>query len=207
MILLRVIIVAVLALPVVGFGQTTQPATQPSTQPADAAVDRSTPAGECQYFDKHIADIGIDGGMAFYHCINAAQRRYARSELEWYVALNKLVRVIGEKFGADDAREVRHSLGDVDDYSNTKVDVEGDAAAMQHPDAEPYPLIRVDGRWKFSMPDWFEMKGTDPLQGVRMYMESTADKLDTVRERLTQGRLTTLDAVKEALKEVQPGQE
>ena len=193
------LVVAVFACPMIAVAQSTQPATQPTTQPADASIDRSTPIGECQYFDKHIADIGIDAGMAFYHCTTAAHRRYARSELEWYVALNKLIRDVKAKFGVDVAKEVRKSLGDIEDYSQTRVDVEGDAAAVQHEGGEPYPLIRIDGRWRFSMTDWFEMKGAPELQAVRAYMEEHADKFDDVREQLKSGKLNTADALKEAL--------
>ncbi len=182
--------------------QTTQPATRPAAaQPATTqhAPDRTKPIGMCVEFDKTIADLGIDGGMSFYHLTTNAHRRYARSELEFYVAVNKLVRVVEQKHGKDQAKIVRTICGDSDDYSDATVMEDGDSAAMQRPGQTPFPLIKIDGKWRFSIPDWFDIVGEDEIAALRLHYEAVADRADAVREKIESGELKTPQQIHEAL--------
>lgn len=178
----------------------TQPTTMPATQPAAIKPDRADPLGMCVLFDTTSADLGVEKAIAFYHCTTPAHRRYARAEAEFYVAVNKLIRVIDARHGKDKGRIIRELAGDSDDYSNVKVSQEGDAAAFQREDQTPFPAIRIDGKWYFSMPDWFEIMPADELIDIRLYYEETADKCDEVREQMSSGKITSFEQIQERFK-------
>jgi hypothetical protein len=181
--------------------QTTQPATapasQPATQPADIQPDRTKPLGMVVLFDRTCADMGVEKSMAFYHTRNNAHRRYARAECEFYVAVNKLVREVDKKFGKDNGRIIRQLFGDSDDYSDITVTEEGDSAVIQRGEQLPYPLIRIDGKWFVSVPDWFEIAGEDKVVGDRLWYEASADRADDLRQKLVSGEIKTFEKVEE----------
>lgn len=172
--------------------------SQPATQPAD----RSTPVGACQSFDQTVADIGIDGALKFYHCTSNAQRRYARSECEFYVALNRLVRSVKTHQGDTAADTARHALGDSDDYTNVTPSIEGDSASLDRPDGKPMKMIRIAEQWCFSMPEWFEAEPSEDLQTTRLYYESAADQIDAVREQIEAGKLKTPAEIDDVLQRI-----
>jgi hypothetical protein len=172
------------------------PATAPATQPAQGK--RDTPIGMCQTFDATAADIGVEGLMKFYHCTTAAQRRYARAECEFYVSVNKLVREVKNLHGAEAAKRVREFTGDSDDYSDVTVAEEGESAAIQREGQQPIPLIKIDGQWHFSMPDWFEIMGADSLASTRLSFETLADAYEIVTDNIKAGKLKKIDAIEEA---------
>jgi hypothetical protein len=188
--------------------QTTQPTTAPATQPARQGPDRGHPIGMCVLFDQTIADLGVEKGFDFYHVTTAQQRRLARSELEFYVAVNRLVRLVKQKHGADAAREVREALGDSDDYSDVTLVEDGDAAAIQRPGQTPFPLIKIDGHWRFSMPDFLDILGEDAdLLAMRAHYEGVADVADEIRGRVESGQLNTPKRILQAVESAMEGQE
>ncbi len=188
--------------------QTTQPTDTPTAAPATKPVaDRSKPVGMCVLFDQTVADLGIDGAMKFYHCTSNAHRRYARSESEFYVAVNKLVRVVKEKHGEDQAKIVRTICGDSDDYSDVTVMEDGDSAAIQRPGQTPFPMIKIEGKWHFSLPDWFDIVGEEQIVALRLHYEAAADRADAVREKIESGEYKTMEQITEALDVDEPATE
>lgn len=173
------------------------PATAPTTAPTTQAA-RGTPIGMCKTFDATAADIGVDGLLKFYHCTTAQQRRYARSECEFYVAVNRLVREVKTLHGEDAAKRVRELTGDSDDYTNVTVEEEGESAAIQREGQQPIPLIKINGEWHFSMPDWFEIIGADELLNARTTFETLADNLDAITADIKAGKLKNLDNIEDA---------
>lgn len=186
------VFLVLLLLTSLGLAQTTQPTTKPTTQPA---ADRKTPLGTFVLFDSTVADLGVEKAMAFYHCTTDAQRRYVRAECEYYVAVNKLVRAVEKRFGKTVAGQVREECGDSIDYSEAVVREEGDSAAMVRPGQDPFPLIRLNEQWHFSMPDLFEIQGEARLMEQRPTFEGLADRINALRERIESGTLRTQAAL------------
>ncbi len=152
-------------------------------------------------FDQTIADLGIEKGAEFYHCTSPAHRRYVRSELEYYVAANKLVQIANKRFDEKAGREVREACHDNDDYSNAVVNEDGDAAAMQRGEGTPMPFIRKDGKWFFSIPDLEQMVTAEQLQVDRLFREALADHINSVIELVEAGNLKTLDEILQKLRQ------
>lgn len=177
-----------------------QDAIAPAT--SQPAPGRDTPIGTCRLYDQTVADIGVDGAMKFYHCTSNAQRRYARAECEFYVALNLLIRSVTAHVNADAGAAARHTMGDTDDYSDVTVDAEGDSAGITRPGAKPMQMIRIDNQWCFSMPDWFGMQSAEDLQATRLYYENAADLLDATREQIDAGKLKTQAQIDDALQKI-----
>ena len=204
-----VAVLLLLALPRLAAGQTpSAPASQPATQPAHLPAARPAPlpaplpallpapgqqtvVGTCRLFDQTAADIGVDATMKFYQCTSNAQRRYARSECEFFVALNRLLRSVKARIGDDAAALARRTLGDNDDYTDVKVDIEGDTATITRSGRKPLALSRIDDEWYFSMPDWFQQQTADDLQSTRLYYESAADLFDALRQQVDAGKFKT----------------
>lgn len=196
---MRYIPLVLLVLTSMGLAQTTQPTTAPTTQPFVIKPDRSQPVGMVVLFDRTCADMGVEKSMAFYHTPNNAHKRYARSECEFYVAVNKLVREVDKKFGKAKGRTIRELCGDTDDYSDIKLTQEGDSAVIQRGEQLPYPLIRIGGKWFFSVPDWFEIAGADKIVEDRLWYEQTADRADEAREKLLSGEIKTFEALEKLI--------
>jgi hypothetical protein len=153
----------------------------------------------CVLFDATIADLGVEKGFDFYYTTNAAQKRYARSELEFYVAVNKLVRAVKAAHGQEVAQQVRALCGDSDDYTDVVVREDGDSAAIQRPEQTPFPLIKIDGKWHFSLPDFFDIIGEEMIPGMRLHYESVADAADEIRQKIEKGELKKPDQIVAAL--------
>jgi hypothetical protein len=100
---------------------------------------------------------------------------------------------VDKKFGKDKGRIIRELCGDSDNYSDITLTQEGDSAVIQRGEQLPYPLIRINGKWHVSVPDWFEIAGEDKVVGDRLWYEESADRADEAREQLVSGKIKTFE--------------
>lgn len=177
-------------------------AQPPATAPALPAAGRDTPIGTCRLFDQTVADIGIEKALQFYHCTNTAQRRFARSECEFFIALNRLVRSSQKRFGDAAAASTRAALGDNDDYTRLSEETEGDSSSLTRAGEKPLRLVKLNDQWFFSMPDWFQQQAAEDLQATRLYYENSADVFDALREQLDSGKIATQGDLEEQVRKI-----
>lgn len=116
------------------------------TSPKDAllAQDAAARAG----------DVAAD--LAFYQAGGERQAQLARAIAEGDVALAALQAAVGRRFGREMAAAVGHAAGsqDADDIKNAAEKVADARATVEFKgDAPPLRLVRVEGKWKISLPD------------------------------------------------------
>jgi hypothetical protein len=147
----------------------------------------------------------VEADLEFYQAGQEQEKKLARAIAQGDVAVAKLQKAVADRFGKSLAAAAVRAAGteDAEAIESATESVDGDHATIHFADSPtPVPMIRNDGKWKVSLPEWTRGASPGDLDQLTSRLSELADHINHITELVSQDKFRSGEGVRDRVQEL-----
>ena len=147
----------------------------------------------------------VEADMEFYQADGEQQKKLARAIAEGDVAVAKLEKTVGDRFGKDLAAAAVRAAGTEDNeaISAASENVDGDHATVQFEHQQtPVPMVRADGKWKVSIGEWIKGASDHDVDQLISKLGELSAGIDHMTDLVAHDKFRSGEGVRDRVQEL-----
>jgi hypothetical protein len=174
------------------------------------AQARTRPAADSPKSALHAQDAAAKAGnveadLDFYQADGEQQKKLARAIAEGDVAVARLEKTVGDRFGKELATAAVRAAGTEDNESISAAteNVSGDHATVQFEHQQtPVPMVRSDGKWKVSIGEWIKGASDHDIDQLISKLAELSAGIDHITDLVACDKFRSGEGVRDHVQEL-----